>query len=132
MVTLNRTSRSRRRAPRGLASAVALAAAVSLVPQAFAHAGVTFTSPANGATVRVLPTFVKVTFDEVLGSVTSVRVIDAKGKDHVVTAGLDPRNAARVIAKTTKPALGRYVVRWSVVADDGHKETGTFRFTVKR
>ena len=49
----------------------------------------------------------------------------------VVTAGLDPRNAARVLAKTAKPAAGTYLGTWSIVADDGHKETGKFRFTVK-
>jgi methionine-rich copper-binding protein CopC len=50
----------------------------------------------------------------------------------VVTAGLDPRNAARVLAKTTKPAAGTYMGTWSIVSDDGHKETGKFRFTVKK
>ncbi len=117
---------------RGALTVVALAAAAAVVPQAFAHTGLKSVSPANGATVKVLPGFVKITFSEPIGSVSSVRLMDSKGKDHVVTAGLDPRNAARVLAKTTKPGAGTYMGTWSIVSDDGHKETGKFRFTVRK
>ncbi len=117
---------------RGALAVVALAAAGAVVPQAFAHAALKSVSPANGATVKAMPGFVKITFSEPIGSVSSVRLMDAKGKDHVVTAGLDPRNAARVLAKTTKPAPGTYMGTWSIVSDDGHKETGKFRFTVRK
>ena len=117
---------------RGVLAVVALAAAGAVVPQAFAHAALKSVSPANGATVKAMPGFVKITFSEPIGSVSSVRLMDAKGKDHVVTAGLDPRNAARVLAKTTSPAAGTYTGTWSIVADDGHKETGKFRFTVRK
>ena len=116
----------------GALALLALGAAVAVVPQALAHAGLKSTSPANKATVKALPAFVKITFDEPIGSVTSVRLLDGKGKDHVVTAGLDPRNAARVLAKTTNPAAGTYTAKWAIVSADGHKETGTFRFTVKK
>lgn len=110
---------------------VALAAAV-VVPQAFGHAALTSSSPANGTTVKVLPAFVKITFSEPIGSVTSVRLLDAKGKDHVVTAGLNPRNAAQVMAKTKASAVGTYTAKWAIVSDDGHKITGTFTFKVKK
>ena len=116
----------------GAIAVIALAAAGAVVPQAFAHAALKSSSPANGATVKALPAFVKITFSEPIGSVTSVRLLDAKGKDHVVTAGLNPRNAAQVMAKTRVPAAGTYTAKWSIVADDGHKETGTFTFKVKK
>ena len=116
----------------GAIAVVALAAAAAVVPQAFAHAGVKSTSPAKGATVKALPAFVTITFSEPIGSVTSVRVLDAKGKDHVVTAGLNPRNAAQVMAKTKASAPGTYTAKWAITADDGHKETGTFTFKVKK
>ena len=110
----------------------ALAIAASVVPQAFGHAAVRSSSPASGTTVATLPAFLRITFSEPIGSVTSVRLLDARGRDHVVTAGLNPRNAAQVMAKTTAPAAGTYTAKWSVVADDGHKETGTFTFKVKK
>jgi hypothetical protein len=132
MTTRNPMFRSRHHAAVFVASALALGTAVAAVPQAFAHAGLTSTSPARGATVKALPSFVKITFSEPIGSVTSVRLKDAKGRDHVVTAGLDPRNAARVVARTTRPVAGTYVCTWSIVSDDGHRETGTFRFRVRK
>ncbi len=117
---------------RGALAVMALAAAAAVVPQAFAHTGLKSVSPANGATVKALPGFVKITFSQPIGSVSSVQLMDSKGKNHVVTARLDPQNAARVLAKTTKPAAGTYVGTWSIVADDGHKKTGKFRFTVSK
>ena len=84
------------------------------------------------ATVAALPAFVKITFSEPVGSVTSVRLLDARGKDHVVTAGLNPRNAAQVMAKTKASAPGTYTAKWAIVSDDGHKITGTFTFKVKK
>lgn len=117
---------------RGALAVMALAAAAAVVPQAFAHTGLKSVSPANGATVKALPGFVKITFSQPIGSVSSVQLMDSKGKNHVVTARLDPQNAARVLAKTTKPAAGTYVGTWSIVADDGHEKTGKFRFTVSK
>jgi len=116
----------------GAIAAVALAAAAVVVPQAFGHAALKTSSPASGATVTALPAFVKITFSEPIGSVSSVRLLDAKGKDHVVTAGLNPRNAAQVMAKTKASAPGTYTAKWAITADDGHKITGTFTFKVKK
>lgn len=115
---------------RRIVSAALAAAAITGVaaPLALAHAGVKSTSPANGATVKALPGFVKITFSEPIGRVTFVKVLDAKGKDHVQTAGLDPKSAARVLAKTINPVAGAYRVQWKIVADDGHAESGTFVF----
>ena len=107
--------------------------AVSIAPSAaLAHAALKSTSPANGSTVKALPSFIKITFAEPIGRVTFVKAVDAKGVDHVVTAGLDPASAARVVARTAKPVAGRYRVTWKIVADDGHAESGTFTFTVKK
>lgn len=116
----------------GAIAVVALAAAVAVVPQAFGHAALKTSSPASGATVAALPAFVKITFSEPIGSVSSVRLLDAKGKGHVVTAGLNPRNAAQVMAKTKASAPGTYTAKWAIVSDDGHKITGTFTFKVKK
>ena len=114
----------------GVATA-ALAISGGIATQAMAHAMLVSTTPAKGSTVTALPPFVKIRFDEALASVSSVQLKDAKGVDHVVTAGLDPKNAAVIVAKTTKSAAGRYNATYKVTCDDGHRMTGTFTFRVK-
>ena len=48
-------------------------------------------------------------------------------------SGLQPSNHARLRAVFARrlPA-GKYAVSWRARADDGHREHGTFRFTVRR
>lgn len=100
--------------------------------QALAHSGTQATAPGNGAVVRALPAFVKITFSEPIGRVAFVKVTDAKGADHVVTAGIDPKSAARVLARTRdRLVAGRYRATWKVVAADGHSQSGTFAFRVR-
>jgi methionine-rich copper-binding protein CopC len=41
----------------------------------------------------------------------------------------DPSTLSIMPNAALKP--GVYMVAWSIVSDDGHKETGTFKFTVK-
>lgn len=110
----------------------AVAAGAVVAPQAFAHSGLKSSTPAAGAKVKALPAFLKITFEEAVGRVTSVRLLNAANKDFVATAGLDPRNAARVLAKTTATAVpaGTYRVQWKVVASDGHSQAGTYTFRV--
>ncbi|MBL6633671.1 MAG: copper resistance protein CopC [Thermoleophilia bacterium] len=109
------------------ASAVALIAA----PAAIAHSGLRSTSPKAGSVVKALPAKVVITFKDRLLRVTSVRVLDRKGVNHVVWARLDRRNAARVVVRTRKPVPGAYKVLWKVQAEDGHSEAGTFRFRAR-
>ena len=117
----------------GRAMAVAtIAAGAVLAPQALAHSGLKGSTPAAGATVKALPATLTITFEETLGRVTSVRLLNARNKDFIATAGLDPRNAARVMAKTTARSVapGTYRVQWKVVASDGHSQAGTYTFRV--
>jgi methionine-rich copper-binding protein CopC len=47
-------------------------------------------------------------------------------------SGLQPNNKSRLRATfARKLAPGRYTVSWRALADDGHRERGTFRFTVR-
>lgn len=96
-----------------------------------AHSAVTATTPANGATVAALPGSIRITFGEVIGRIILVTATDAAGKNHVVSAKMDPRNASRVLARTRDSRPGRYRVQWKVVATDGHAQAGTYTFTVK-
>jgi methionine-rich copper-binding protein CopC len=116
---------------RAAALAAALAATAILAVPALAHAPVLGTSPKNGSTVSKIRT-VTVRFGEavVTGKIT---VYNASGKAVAAKAwGLNPKNKARLRAVFSKNlASGKYTVRWRAVADDGHREKGTFHFTVK-
>ncbi|MFN8110118.1 MAG: copper resistance protein CopC [Thermoleophilia bacterium] len=112
----------------GVAAAGALAVTAGV---ALGHAGLKSSSPANGATVKHLPGTVRVTFDEPIARVSSVTVRSG-ATDHATRVRLNPRNHAQVLVGTRSDTTGRYRVRWTIVADDGHRETGTFTFTVTR
>jgi len=111
---------------------LALWLALALAAPAAAHSGAPMSSPVAGAVVASLPTTVTITFDGRLARVIGVRVIDAKGSDHVTSARLDPRNATRVLVRTARPVAGRYTVRWQVRSEDGHAQSGTFSFRARR
>ena len=107
-----------------------LGTGVAAVP-ALAHAPVVGTFPKNGATVSNVRT-VSVRFGEsvVTGLITVKR---ADGSTVAARAsGLQPSNKARLRATfARKLARGRYAVSWRALADDGHRERGTFRFRVR-
>ena len=113
----------------------ALAAALTLGAAAIAsaHTEVKSTSPANGVTARTTLSRVTVTFT---GSLTSgtLRVAGPGGKPASLSnGGRDPRNTSRLLVGlkgSLKP--GSYTASWSVVAADGHKQKGSFRFKLKR
>jgi methionine-rich copper-binding protein CopC len=115
---------------RASALGAVLASAVAAVP-ALAHAPVTGTFPANGATVSPINS-VSVRFgDKVVTGTISV----ARSNGAVVparAAGLDPRNGARLRATFSRRlTTGRYTVTWRARAQDGHSERGTFGFRVR-
>jgi methionine-rich copper-binding protein CopC len=112
-----------------LASAVALGGAAI----ASAHTEVKSTSPANGAAAKTTLTRVTVTFTGSLSSGT-LRVSGPGGKlASLSTGGRDPRNPSRLLVGlkgSLKP--GSYTASWSVVAADGHKQKGSFRFKLRK
>jgi copper resistance protein C len=116
---------------RAAVAGAALAVAALLAVPAFAHAPVAGTSPKNGATVAKVRT-VSVRFGEavVTGRIT---VYNAGGSAVAAKAsGLAPKNKARLRATFAKNLpSGRYTVKWRSLADDGHRESGTFHFRVK-
>jgi methionine-rich copper-binding protein CopC len=120
-------------ARRGLMAWACVACAIALIaaPSAMGHSGLRATSPPAGAVVAALPANVTLTFRERLARVVRVQVLDARGRDHARSARLDPRNAAKVVVRTMRPVPGRYTVRWRVVAEDGHSESGSFAFRAR-
>jgi copper resistance protein C len=105
--------------------------ALIAAPAAMGHSGLRSTSPPEGGVVAALPANITITFRERLARVVRVQVVDPRGVNHARSARLDPRNAAKVVVRTTKPVPGRYTVRWKVIAEDGHAEAGTFGFRAR-
>lgn len=100
---------------------------------AAAHTEVKSTSPAAGATAKSSVTRATVTFTGTLRRGT-LRVTGPGGKVvSVGKGGRDPRNVARLLVGL-KPGLkaGAYKASWTIMAADGHEQTGSFRFKLKR
>ena len=113
-----------------LASAGLILGAVAA--PALAHSELVSSTPAKGSTVKHLPRTVVLTFSEPLAKVTSVKLLHYGVHDHATSARLNPRNARQVLVRTAMDEAGVYTVRALVVADDGHREIITYKFTVKR
>jgi methionine-rich copper-binding protein CopC len=119
--------------PLRLVAVLATALILGVTAVASAHTEVKSTSPANGATAKTTLTRVTVTFT---GSLTrgTLRVVGPGGKVvSLSNGGRDPRNTRRLLVGlkgSLKP--GSYTAKWTVVAADGHKQSGSFRFKVKK
>lgn len=98
---------------------------------ASAHATLTGTTPADGATVEQAPPRVRFTFDEpVRAPVGSLRVFDREG-ERVDDAQVE-QDAPQVLSVGLEPQLdeGAYVATWRAVSADGHPLRGAIVFSV--
>ena len=111
-------------------SGLSLAIAVT---GAGAHAFPERSEPRVGAVVRTAPTEVRVWFDgNIEPSFSRLTVADAAG--HRVDrndAHVDPRNQRLLQVGLPPLQPGVYTVTWSVLAVDGHRTQGDFKFTLK-
>src|SRR4051794_14277556 len=111
---------------------VLLMCALAWAPAAFAHANVVSTTPADGATVSAAPTEVRVLFDDpmIVGPgnavVSADRTSVLAGKPRVERAGRE------LVLPLERLENGDYSVRWRIVSDDGHLESGVLAFRVGR
>lgn len=110
------------------AGLTALAVSAAVPAAALGHAAVDKTYPSKGATVSTSIKRVSVTFDE---AVTTGTLSVKTGGGAAVPVTVKQKGAK--ITGTLKRTLsaGRYKVSWRAVADDGHKESGSFSFKVK-
>jgi copper resistance protein C len=118
--------------------AIILAVAVAVVcggtaTTASAHVRLKSTSPKKGGSASTSLGTVTVTFTGPLRSGT-VRVTDSDGdKVSVGAGGRDPRKISRLrVGLRGGKSAGRYRVRWSAVAADGHRSSGSFSFRLRR
>jgi len=113
----------------GLAIGLTLAAAGN----AYAHAELQASAPQKNAVLKTAPTEIAIDFsEEVDAKLSRIIVKDAQGKQVYKADGhVAADNAKHFSVDLTPLKAGVYSVHWtSVSADDGHKESGTFKFTV--
>ena len=114
-----------------LPTILAVAALVASAPNAFAHATLEETTPANGAVVDTPPAAVALRFNEhVETSLGSIRVFD--GAARRVDTGVLHRAGDASVSVGLQHGLpdGTYTVAWRVVSADSHPVHGAFVFHV--
>jgi copper transport protein len=108
------------------ASVVAAACAT----QALAHANLVSTSPQDGAVVASAPTEVRVRFDDPV-TVGSGNAVVAEDRSSVLAGSPRVERAGRELVLPLESLRnGDYSVRWGIVSDDGHLESGLLAFRV--
>jgi methionine-rich copper-binding protein CopC len=111
-----------------------LAGALLLPPGAvWAHAFPDHSDPRVGSTVPAPPAQVRIWFDgEIEPVFSTMRVEDAeKRRVDKGDARVNPQDN-RVLEVSVPPlAAGKYYVFWSVIARDGHRTEGDFRFLIQ-
>ncbi|MFC3298109.1 copper resistance protein CopC [Arthrobacter agilis] len=126
--------RRRARSVSALVSAVVLAFTVLLGAggAAQAHDELTGTTPADGATLEVLPPSLELDFSNVPSGIgAQVQVLDEAGKDWADgPVEIVDRSATQAL-QPGAPA-GEYTVNWRVVSSDSHPIEGTFAFTAQQ
>jgi methionine-rich copper-binding protein CopC len=112
------------------ATTLGLSAAIGGV--ADAHVQVVSTTPAAGATAKASLPAVKVLFNGPVRSGT-LRVTGPGGAvASTGVGGRDPRNIKRLMVALRRGLhSGIYTARWTAVAADGHRESGSFTFRLK-
>ena len=109
---------------------LALAALVALAfpAAASAHATLQGTTPHFGTELATAPKTIALHFDQHVKLLPgAVKVIDANGKNHVlssVSRGVD------VVARLGRLPVGAYTVRWQGVSADSHVVSGVWTFGV--
>jgi methionine-rich copper-binding protein CopC len=99
-------------------------------PAGSAHTGIVATSPKAGARLEKVPKHVSITFSqEILRGTIVVRRAGVMVSRRV--GGKDPSNVRRLrVAMKNGLGTGRFVVRWTITAADGHEQSGSFSFRV--
>jgi copper transport protein len=113
-----------------LALALTVAAASALAPPAAAHAVLLHTEPPDGSILAVAPTAVRLVFDNGVHPASGNQVIRNGGGSVLAGAPHIERGRMLVLPLEPRLAAGDYSVRWRVISDDGHHESGVLAFAV--
>ncbi len=110
-------------------SRLALAAAFAILPAAAAaHAHLTGSAPADGATVAA-PKTISLQLSERLEAKFSGADLQTGGKPVAAKVAVSGTTISVTPAAPLRP--GAYTVDWHVLSTDGHKSKGHLAFTVK-
>jgi len=115
---------------RRLALIIIVLTALAAPTAAWAHANVVRTVPGSGAVLAQGPPSVSVVFDESVRIGPGIEGIRNGGGS--ILAGSPHLEGSRTLVIPVRRALanGDYSVRWSIISDDGHFESGVIAFAV--
>ncbi len=117
---------------------ILFAAALGVPAQpARAHADLVSAEPAPNSTITTAPKQLRLVFDEKLVALgTKIRLIDAAGAPVALGKGfIDPDAPKAFIVPIEAPdklAAGAFTVRWTAQSEDGHLESGVYRFKLAK
>ncbi len=113
---------------------IAAVLSTGIAGEAFAHAHLKSSTPAENAVVTTSPTELDLTFSEGLNLKFSSATVTGADKAAVATdkAKLATGDNTTLVIPISKPlSAGGYTVNWQVLSTDGHKTKGSYTFTVK-
>jgi copper transport protein len=108
----------------------AVVVAASCATQALAHANLVSTSPQDGAVVTSAPTEVRVRFDDPVTVGPGNAVVAADRSSVLAGSPRVERGGRELVLPLERLRNGDYSVRWAIVSDDGHLESGLLAFRV--
>ncbi len=101
-------------------------------PPAAAHAIVLESSPTHEAALAEPPARIVLRFNSrIEAALSRVTIESGTGRPVALPAARDAGEANRLVVPLRPLAPGTYVVRYRVLAADGHVTEGALRFTVK-
>jgi copper transport protein len=110
--------------------AIATLAALAAPGAAFAHANLVRSVPANGAVLARPPAVVRFVFDDSVQTGPGIEAIRNGGGSVLVGRPYLERGRTLVVPLRRALADGAYSVRWSIVSNDGHLESGVLAFAI--
>jgi methionine-rich copper-binding protein CopC len=115
-----------------IALVASAACSLLLATQAEAHAKLLSVFPAANSTVES-PKLIQVHFDEAVEvKLSKLKLTMSDGAPVSIMSMNEAKDPSTLSIMPNAPLkAGVYTATWSVVTDDGHKETGSFKFTVK-
>jgi copper transport protein len=115
--------------PNRLALLVVLLVALALPAEAWGHATLLRTVPADGSVLAAPPTTVQIFFDDTVRTSSGIKAVRNGGGS--VLRG-KPRVVGHKLVVPLQPGLhdGDYTVLWRVLSDDGHTLAGVMAFGV--
>lgn len=108
----------------------AILAALLLPAAAWGHATMIRTMPASGAVLLHSPAAVRVVFDDVVERGPGIQAVRNGGGSILDGSPRIVGERTLVLPLRAGLAKGAYTVRWAIVSDDGHLESGVLAFAV--